>query len=333
MLTSLHDRLNRILHFDVNVTDLERSRAWYEAVSPLRVVSETRCDQVFPSLGLASGAFRGYLMRDATQVGEYPMIHLVQWLDPAPAGRPYEHHSQVGWYRIVSVATDIHAVRAAVQAAGSEPIAETTDRQQQFHAGVPAERYRVFAARDPDGIAVEFSAADARPARTPIVVAHNTADAERFLPFYTHTLGLEFMQGLQVPGPMPNVYSPGGGTTQHDGALMALRGDRRVMFDWLQWAPRVPGTAYAEPSHVGIMRCALEVDDLRASYAALAGSEWHRSGQITVHEPETWDLGPAGELEVVTFTDPEGVGFQLVQQPPWPNATLDSFHVRATYDA
>ena len=186
------------------------------------------------------------------------------------------------------MAPDIHAVRAAVQAAGSEPIAETTDRQRQFHAGGPAERYGAFAARDPDGIAVELSAADARVG----------PDADRGRP-----------------------------RRRADGAA---RG-RRVMFDWLQWAPRVPGAAYAEPSHVGIMRCALEVDDLRASYAALASSAWSRSGQITVPEPETWDLGPSGALEVVTFTDPEGVGFQLVQQLPWANATLDSFHVRASY--
>ena len=37
----LHDRLNRISHWDVNVTDLERSRAWYEATTTLRVIART----------------------------------------------------------------------------------------------------------------------------------------------------------------------------------------------------------------------------------------------------------------------------------------------------
>src|SRR5216683_5540318 len=37
----LHDRLNRISHWDVNVTDLGRSRSWYEATTTLRVVAQT----------------------------------------------------------------------------------------------------------------------------------------------------------------------------------------------------------------------------------------------------------------------------------------------------
>src|SRR5262245_38744346 len=45
----LHDRLNRIAHWDVNVTDLERSRAWYEATTTLRVIARTKASQRFPS--------------------------------------------------------------------------------------------------------------------------------------------------------------------------------------------------------------------------------------------------------------------------------------------
>src|SRR5262249_31114125 len=246
----------------------------------------TMTDQPFGAFGFGRGRFRGYLLRDPNQPGDFPMIHLVQWLDPAPVGRPYASHTQVGWYRVVSVGNDIEQARTAVIENGSPPFAPTTDRFQQFHANVPAERYRVFTVHDPDGIAVEFSAADERPALTPITVAHNTADVERYLPFYTDTLGLDFVQGLQVPGPMPNVYSPGGGTTEHDGALLVLRGDRRVIFDWLQWAPRRPGMPYQEPNHVGIVRGVLEVDDLDAAYATLCRSPWAQRGEITVATPE-----------------------------------------------
>ena len=49
---SLHDRLNRISHWDVNVTDLERSRSWYEATTTLRVVARTKASQSFPGFGI-----------------------------------------------------------------------------------------------------------------------------------------------------------------------------------------------------------------------------------------------------------------------------------------
>src|SRR5713101_6280006 len=60
----LHDRLNRISHFDVNVSNLERSRARYEATTPLRAFSKTVCHQAFPSLGISRGRFEGYLLKN-----------------------------------------------------------------------------------------------------------------------------------------------------------------------------------------------------------------------------------------------------------------------------
>ena len=46
----LHDRPNRISHYDVNVTDLGRSRSWYEATTTLRVVAQTSASRGFPEL-------------------------------------------------------------------------------------------------------------------------------------------------------------------------------------------------------------------------------------------------------------------------------------------
>ena len=97
----LHDRLNRISHWDVNVTDLERSRSWYEAATTLRVVAGTKASQSFPSFGIEFGSFKGYLLKDANLPHGVPMIHLVQWENPAPVGTPYRSQANVGWYRIV----------------------------------------------------------------------------------------------------------------------------------------------------------------------------------------------------------------------------------------
>jgi hypothetical protein len=53
--------------------------------------------------------------------------------------------------------------------------------------------YRVFTTHDPDGIAVEFGdkitmGPHCSP-QVPATVAHNTADVEKYISFYTETLG------------------------------------------------------------------------------------------------------------------------------------------------
>jgi catechol 2,3-dioxygenase-like lactoylglutathione lyase family enzyme len=63
----LHDRLNRISHWDVNVTDLERSRSWYETTTTLRVVARTKASQSFPSFGIGSGSFKGHAAHSCHQ--------------------------------------------------------------------------------------------------------------------------------------------------------------------------------------------------------------------------------------------------------------------------
>src|SRR4029450_2489273 len=120
---SLHDRLNRISHWDVNVTDLERSRAWYEATTTLRVIARTTAAQRFPSFGLAVGRFTGYLLKDANLPYGAPMIHLVQWEIPTPVGTPYRSQANVGWYRIVPMVADIEAAREGGMAQGREAFA------------------------------------------------------------------------------------------------------------------------------------------------------------------------------------------------------------------
>ncbi len=323
----IRNRLNRVSHWDVNVSDLERSREFYEATTMLEVVGETAADQAFATFGFERGRFRGYLLQDPTQTETFPMLHLVQWLSPTPVGTPYRSHTNVGWYRICPLVDDIDRARETVIAHGGAPFTETTDRPIQLHPDVPPSSYRVFTCHDPDGVAVEWVGHATRDRRGPVTIAHNTANVRRSLPFYVDTLGLDFVRGLQTPAPAPNVYSPGGGVTTHDGALLTVRGDDRVIFDWLEWdlSPQNP-EPYPLPHHLGVQRMALEVDDLDVAHRTLCDSSWARSGEITVGAPELWQLGGRlGDVRVVNFTDPEGVGFQLVEQAPFPHASLDPY--------
>lgn len=145
----LHDRLNRISHWDVNVTDLGRSRSWYEATTTLRVVAQTRASQGFPSFGIESGSFKGYLLKDTELPRGVPMIHLVQWENPTPVGTPYRSQANVGWYRICPIVEDIEATRAVVIAQGSKPFAPTTRAKVCFYPGTREIDYRVFTVHDP----------------------------------------------------------------------------------------------------------------------------------------------------------------------------------------
>ena len=80
-------------------------------------------------------------------------------------------------------------------------------------------------------------------------------------------------------------------------------------------SPDLP-SPYAEPNHVGIVRCAIEVDDLGAAHEILKRSTWAQQYPILTGGIEEWDFGPQwGARRVLNFKDPEGVAFQLVEQP------------------
>lgn len=209
----------------------------------------------------------------------------------------------------------------------------------------------MFVAPDPDGIAVEWvfdwraaleakqrSSLDAEQyyaakLRTDVerimTVANNTADLDRHLPFYTDILGLDFVAGVQTPGAVPNLHSAGGGDTSFEGALFSTRGERGFFLAWLTWSETHDlGPAYAEPHHLGIVRCAFEVDDLDLCHRILAEASHHGQPVADLTEPEVWELGPRlGAVRTVNFADPDGNGFQLIERPrskarlhPWSDA-------------
>ena len=328
----LHNRLQRILHYDVNVSNLERAREWIESITPLRVVAETSADQAFPSLGMERGRFEGFMMRDATkgaalrELSQVCMLHVVEWKDPAPAGTPYVSQANVGWYRINVLTEDYEeSVRACV-AQGSHPFAPPLTEAQATEAAIPfrpgeAPRsggYRPFCVHDPDGITWEFEPASpdfGGVGQVPLFVAHNTSDVDRYLSFYTEALGLDFLCPSQPQEPVKNIYSPIGGTANWSGAMFALRGGP-PSFDWLEWdTSREFATPYEFHNHLGVIRLAMEVDDLDAAYRTLERSSWARDHRIVLGPPEVWDYGAQfGTREVLNFANPEGVFFQLHQQ-------------------
>ena len=147
-------------------------------------------------------------------------------------------------------------------------------------------------------------------------------------------LGLDFLARL-TSCPAPNVYDASGGEVGWDTTLFGARGDTRFYIDHLNWTPGPPSQGgskvmgmpydiFRQPTHLGYVRVSLEVDDIDAAYRTLrrSGLSPNNGSRLRISgPPEEWDFGPVfGKRKVVVFTDPEGVGFELIQQAPYPLA-------------
>lgn len=322
----LHARLNRVSHFDFNVSDLERSRKWYEKYTPLRVIGKTCAEQAFLDLDVQHGSFEGYLLKDPNHFGAMPMIHLVEWKEPKPVGHAYYLQGHVGWYRLVGLTTDLQKLRDELETGGYKPFFPSTNYRLKLHPTAPHIEYKIFCVRDPDGITLEIL--EDQRATMPISVPHNTANFDKNFPFLTEILGLDFLQGLQTEVPHQNVYSPVGGMTRWDGGFFGIRSDTRFIFDWLEWdKEHSDPTPYRLPNNIGIMRCVFEVDDIHRSYEILKKAQEQRFPNLKLFPPEIWDLGAGfgGPRRVVSFTDDEGVRFQLIEQVPSPYAQIHPY--------
>jgi catechol 2,3-dioxygenase-like lactoylglutathione lyase family enzyme len=323
----LHDRLNRTSHWDLNVADLAKARAWYEGTTALRVVAETSASQDFPSLRIKGGRFEGLMLRDGDEDANAPMLHLVEWKNPLPVGVATPSYAAVGFNRMVQLVADLDVTRAAVIAQGTQPILPNSDFiRPPLHPQFPPSRYTAFTAPDHEGVFNQFFVIGSNRSLT--FMNFNTADLDRNLPFFLEVLGLDFSTGISQPPPgSPNVYGGDGSNSTFDGVFMLARGNTRVNHDYLQWdrSPQFP-KPYKEPTHRGIVRCAFQVDDIDACHRTLGRLPASLKRRFSFSRPEEWNYGPAfGTHGVIELRDFEGIRFQLIEQPPYPFAQLHPF--------
>lgn len=318
----LRNRVTRMDRLVTHVRDLERSVAFWEAVTPLRRAARTASGpQDIPSLGIKGGRFDGWILQEP--VGGSPFgVHLVQWHEPAPEGEPYEHPFRTGWYRVAVFVSDIDAAYRRVLDAGGKPFAAPA--LYAPYRGAPGTM--VFGVPDPDGIAIQF-VGRAGFAERINHVAGSTRDVDATRPFYTDLLGLDFF-ARTTSHPVPNTVGPGGGSAAYDVNWFRVRGDERFAIDHVEWLPDgtfgEPYDFFAHPTQVGFVRLSLEVDDIDAVHAYL--TEWVRTpaaqGCRVSGAPDEWDFGDVlGRRRVILLTDPDGVGFELIQQAPFPTAS------------
>lgn len=139
-------------HININCSDYERSRAFYERLG-FRVVFEIPADEQGPEIGQALGlGARPFSVRGALMAlgDESIVMDLLEWQDPRDTeGRPYPHLYHLGIVRFAFRTTDLDADVATLRANGvdllSDPVAVP---------GMAGTRYVCF--KDPDGTILEL---------------------------------------------------------------------------------------------------------------------------------------------------------------------------------
>ena len=136
----------------INVSDFERSRAWYEMLGYRVSVERPATDS--PAVARALGFEHPFRVRGAlmTHIEDGSQIELTQWLEPfdprAPHPIPVNH---LGIHRIAFATTDIEGDVALLRAQGVEFVSEITPC-----CSGPDSSGRIILFYDPDGTIVEL---------------------------------------------------------------------------------------------------------------------------------------------------------------------------------
>lgn len=144
----------RLLHVNLNCRDLDRSSAWYREVlglAPLLARSEP---------GAVDGAGLGFagdcrFRADFLAIPGNPdlIVDLLEWLDPAPVGKPAEQANQLGWFRLAYLVEDARACCAELDRLG---VAHSGPRWLEMGPGIPIDGLHAVFFRDPDGACLEL---------------------------------------------------------------------------------------------------------------------------------------------------------------------------------
>lgn len=141
-----------ILHVNVNCSDYERSRAFYERLGFQVVfeVPETNTPEVAAAVGMPPYRVRGALL-SLRRPGQATLIDLLEWQHPRDPSPPYPHLYHLGLARIALTTSDLDADMAELAATGVEFLSAPARLPSP---GGGASRFVCF--EDPDGTVLEL---------------------------------------------------------------------------------------------------------------------------------------------------------------------------------
>lgn len=150
--------LRQLIHANLVVADAARSVEFYTEALGGRVVREWTDESATAgeALGLGVGTirFQAYLLRWGDgSADSYPLLDIVQFLDPLPYGRPYPTMNHIGIARLCFEVDDIDATYEHVRSLGVRCTSEPKPINPRTRRGSIT---KVFSVYDPDGIVIEL---------------------------------------------------------------------------------------------------------------------------------------------------------------------------------
>jgi catechol 2,3-dioxygenase-like lactoylglutathione lyase family enzyme len=299
----------RFSHIVVNVSDLERSVAFYEVATSLRKESRTVApEQTLESLGIPLGKFDGWLLRDPSSPAS-PAVHLVEWQSPESYGSAYDVFWHVGFFRICTKGDNVPSVYRDLVTTGAKPFTQPLIPEGQNVTGRPA-----FSVPDPDGVVLQNVTLPG--VRRLFHTCMNCTDLLASQAFY-EALGLRTYLVDRTEVAVVNHFGTGGELSTYDAALLDCElvpsPDDQPTFslDLCRWTmPEPTGSPYEAQHHVGIVRIGLAVEDLNLARSMLVDYG------ASISEPETRDFGPeVGARTAVVVCDPDGAVVELFDDP------------------
>jgi catechol 2,3-dioxygenase-like lactoylglutathione lyase family enzyme len=297
--------VSRVVHCNVNCSDLERSLGFYRDLLGLSPVTRTAPESPQPgaAFGLEHAQWDAWILGDARGI-EGVAIDLLEWQVPPPTGTPYPAANVLGFARLGLTTSDIDAAHERLVAAGVDCYGAPHDVEVE---GVPS--MRAFVCTDPDGTLIELMSGHTDRFSVAIV---NCTDLDRSTEFYADVLGFMPLARF-ASGPRDGSGLRMGPDIDWE---MAYLDDPRGSFDFavdlVQWKrPPGAGTPYAAANNLGIYRMAMLTDDIDGAYDALRDR-----GVRCVTPPATLEMGPrVPPLKALMFSDPDGTTLELIEVP------------------
>lgn len=315
----VHLNITGRIHFNVNVSDFERARAFYRALGFTDSVGdfpETNTLEISQAVGFTS-PYRLYA--ELVYLGELPeggvdltvptgrFIDLIEWHEPRRLDPPYGRLNHLGMARFALATSDLDAAVAVLRDRGARLLSAPVQR---------ADHSRFVVARDPDGTFVELVESEqgsgAASGPTQITsVAHvnvNVSDFERSRAFYR-------MLGFTASRPLPDTESIDVAQAMGFNRPFARRAELLIhevdgsvieLVQWLQ--PFDPEPPYSLPiNHLGLHRMNWATSDIAADVATLKAQ-----GVKFLSDIAPCCTGETSTFGIVVFEDPDGVYNQLM---------------------
>ncbi|MCC6806919.1 MAG: VOC family protein [Deltaproteobacteria bacterium] len=140
-----------VLHVNINCSDFERSRLFYERLGFVVLMEVTPDGEgnVAAAVGFSPRyEVRGALMANANGF----VIDLLEWKEPHDPAPPYERLNHIGLARLAFTTTDLDADVAKLKAAGAAFLSERPGAVPDPLGGTT----RFISFRDPDGTVLEL---------------------------------------------------------------------------------------------------------------------------------------------------------------------------------